>query len=150
VYLSDLRAVTVRAGPWPLSTNGVIAPERHPITVHGTRSPKGLGMHPPDAPSYAAASYRLDKQAAVFKAGVGLNDTVPGGRNQAVFEVYGDGQRLWQSAPVGKDTPLHECSLAVADVNVLELRVASRGSHFGMHAVWVEPRLLQRADTPDR
>jgi S1-C subfamily serine protease len=148
-FLSDLKEFDVRAGPWPLSKNGVIGPERNPIAVNGDRSPKGLGLHPPDRPGYAAVTYRLGKQAAVFKAGVALNDTAQIVFSQAVFEVYGDDQRLWQSAPMGKGVKAQECSVDVSGVDVLELRVSSLGSHFGLHAVWLEPRLLQKADTPD-
>jgi hypothetical protein len=148
-YLSDLREIDVRAGPWPLSKNGVIGPEKNPIAVGGVRSPKGLGLHPPDRPGYATVKYRLGKQAALFKAAVALNDTAQIVFSQAVFEVYGDDKRLWQSAPVGKGAKAQECSVDVAGVEVLELRVTSQGSHFGLHAVWVEPRLLQKADTLD-
>jgi S1-C subfamily serine protease len=148
-YLSDLKEIDVRAGPWPLSKNGLIGPEKNPIAVGGARSPKGLGLHPPDRPGYAAARYRLGKQAAVFKAAVALNDTAQLVASQAVFEVYGDDKRLWQSAPVGKGVKAQECSVDVSGVDVLELRVTSQGSHFGLHAVWLEPRLLQKADTPD-
>jgi hypothetical protein len=148
-YLSDLNEIDVRAGPWPLSKNGVIGPEKNPIAVGGVRSPKGLGLHPPDSPGYAAVKYRLGKQAAVFKAAVALNGTAQIVFSQAVFEVYGDDKRLWQSAPAGKDTRPQECSLDVGGVDMLELRVSSQGSHLGLHAVWLEPRLLQKADTPD-
>jgi hypothetical protein len=34
-------------------------------------------------------------------------------------------------------------------IRVLELRVQCRNFNQGVHAVWVEPRLLQTADTPD-
>jgi hypothetical protein len=150
VYLSDLDEIDVKAGPWPFSKSGVIGPGNNPIAVNGVASPKGLGLHPPDAPDYAAVRYRLGKQAAVFKAAVALNDTAQFVRSQAVFEVYGDAKRLWASAPAGKDTKPQECSVAVSGVDMLELRVTSAGSHFGLHAVWLEPRLLQKAETPDR
>jgi len=35
-------------------------------------------------------------------------------------------------------------------VDVLELRVIAPGHHIGLHAVWIEPRLLQKADTPNK
>jgi hypothetical protein len=148
-YLSDLIEFDSRIGPWPLSKNGVIGPENNAIEVGGVRSLKGLGMVPPDKPGLAYAKYRLGKKAAVFKAAVALNDNAKIVRDQAVFEVFGDDKRLWQSAPVGKGTKPQECSVDVSGVDVLELRVTSTGSHFGLHAVWLEPRLLQKADTPD-
>jgi hypothetical protein len=148
-YLSDFTEFESRIGPWPVSRNGVIGPDNNPIEVGGVRSPKGLGMVPPDKPGLAYAKYRLGKKAAVFKAAVALNDNAKIVRDQAVFEVFGDDKRLWQSAPVGKGTKAQECSVDVSGVDVLELRVTSTGSHFGLHAVWLEPRLLQKADTPD-
>jgi hypothetical protein len=150
LYLSDVDPFEVHPGPWPVSPGGVIGPDNNPITVAGVRSPKGLGMHPPDGPGAASARYRLGKKAAVFKAAVALNDTAQIVVSRAVFEVYGDGKLLWQSAAVGKGTPPQECRVDVSGVDVLELRVTSEGSHIGLHAVWVEPRLLQKADTPDR
>jgi hypothetical protein len=149
-FLSDLKPLEVHAGPWPLSTHGIIGPDNNAIVVRGVRSLNGLGLHPPDQPGYASASYHLGKQAALFKAAVAINDSAKHVHSQAVFEVYGDGKRLWQSEEVGKDTPPQECSVAVSGVEVLELRVASKGSHLGLHAVWLEPRLLQTADTPDK
>jgi hypothetical protein len=38
----------------------------------------------------------------------------------------------------------------VTGVDVLELRVHAQGSHWGLHAVWIEPRLLETADSQDR
>jgi hypothetical protein len=148
-YLSDLEELSTRNGPWMFSTNGVIAPEKKPIEVNGVRSPKGLGMHPPDAPGYANVTYRLDRQAALFKGAVALNDTATFIWSKAVFEVYGDGKRLWRSDPVNRARVLQEFRIPVGTVDVLELRVSSQGSHMGLHAVWLEPRLLQKADTPD-
>jgi hypothetical protein len=43
-----------------------------------------------------------------------------------------------------------EFSLKVAGVDVLELRVIAPGHHIGLHAVWIEPRLLQKSDNPDK
>jgi len=149
VWLSDMDPFEVRAGPWPPSGKGTIGPDRKPIEVDGVASPKGLGMHPPDNPGAAFARYRLGKQAAIFKTMVALNDTATIVQSQAVFEVYGDGKRLWQSGPVNKGTRAQECSVVVSEIDVLELRVSSQGSHLGLHAVWLDPRLLQAADTPD-
>src|SRR5207245_4439059 len=104
-------AFDVKDGPWPVSTHGVIGPANHEIKVDGIRSLNGIGMHPPNKPGYAAAKYRLDKRAAVFKSAVALNDTAQLVASQAVVEVYGDGKRLWQSTPVGKGTESEKCSI---------------------------------------
>ena len=35
-------------------------------------------------------------------------------------------------------------------VDVLDLRVVAQNSNHGLHAAWIEPRLLQKKDTPDK
>jgi hypothetical protein len=149
-YLADLAPFDVKAGPWPFHHNGDMG-DGHAIRVNDQPSPKVLGMHPPDHGSYAAAKFHLEKKAALLRAGVALDDTSSFIWSQAGFEVWGDGIRLWQSAPVGKARqPPQECDVDVTGVDVLELRVQSEGSHMGLHAVWIEPRVLQKRDTPDK
>jgi hypothetical protein len=148
-FLSRLSEFDVRAGPWPFAKNGNLQYGKSKIKVNGVHSPNGLSMHPPDN-GFSAAKYRLNKKAAVFKAAVALDDTVNLTRNPAVFQVLGDGKQLWESPPIEKGTPAKECSIDVNGVDVLELRVQAKGSHFGLHAVWIEPRVLQSAETPDK
>jgi hypothetical protein len=146
VDLADLPEFDARWGPWPFVKNGTVGNGR-PIQVKGVASSHGLGMHPPDPPGYAAVKYRLNRQAAVFAAAVALNDTAtdPKAGSAAVFEVFGDGRRLWESAPVGKAGQPQECRVDVRGVDVLELRVRAEGLYWSLHAVWVEPRILQKA-----
>jgi hypothetical protein len=149
VYLADLQEFGVRAGPWPFSKNGTVA-DGKPIEVARVRSPKGLSMHPPWAPKYAAARYRLGRQAAVFRASVAINDTSNWCFSPAVFTILADGKPLWQSSWIAHNhAHSQECSVDVSGVDVLELRVHCINGNDGVHAVWVEPRLLQAADTPD-
>ncbi|MBX9625744.1 MAG: NPCBM/NEW2 domain-containing protein, partial [Gemmataceae bacterium] len=142
VYLSDLPEAGVVKGTWPLGKEGDTGePLVGPIRVAGRFSPRGLGLHPPPAPGYAAVSYKLGKAAVRLKAGVALNDTAFALLTGPVFEVWGDGKRLWQSPPVeerGKPVP---CRVDLTGVDVLELRVTT-GRHFGVHAVWLDPRLI--------
>src|SRR5262249_21079580 len=98
----------------------------------------------------AAASYRLGMGAAVFKAVVAINDSSNWCWSPATFTVLGDGKALWKSKDLSHTTSrTQECSVDVSGVNVLELRVQVVNGSEGVHAVWVEPRLLQTADTPD-
>ena len=77
----------------------------------------------------------------MFKSAVALNDTCEP-VSAVVFEVLGDDKSLWKSSPIGKARQLQECAVDVTGVDVLELRVTSQGSHWGLHAVWLEPRLV--------
>lgn len=147
-YLSDLTEIDSRAGPWPFAKNGDTG-NGEAITVNGETSPKGLGLHPPTQGA-AAVAYRLDKKAAVFKGGVALDDRSNIILGQAIFEIRGDGKRLWRSKPINTARAQQDFSIKVAGMTVLELRVISPGNHLGLHAVWIEPRLLQKSDMPDK
>ena len=148
-FLSDLPENVIKLGERRFTKNGDLDEGRSKIKVNGVPSPKGLNMHPPDK-GYMAVSYRLDKKAAVVKAAVALNDKVQKPRNPAVFEVLGDGKSLWESQPIDKGTPQEECRIDVSGVLELELRVHAKPSNWDLWAVWIEPRLLESADTPDK
>ena len=145
----DLEEFGVVSGPWPFSKAGNVGDGR-PIRVGGVRSPKGLGMHPPVAPGFASVRYRLGKQAALFRAVVAINDTTTWCWSPAVFTVYEDGRPLWESAAIAHNHAHSQaCSVDVSGVDELELRVRCINGNQGVHAVWVEPRLLQKANAPD-
>ncbi|HEV2949433.1 MAG TPA: NPCBM/NEW2 domain-containing protein, partial [Gemmataceae bacterium] len=149
-FLTDLGEIEVKAGPWPLGKNGDTG-NNEPIMVNGIPSKKGLGLHPP-VQGQASACYRLDKKAAVCKGAVALDDRSKTTNFwEAIFEVHGDGKLLWKSNAVktSRIKP-QEFSVNVSDVDVLELRVVAPGHNIELHAVWVDPRVLQKKDTPDK
>ena len=148
-FLSDLEEFDVKSGMLPFRKNGDLG-DGKPIVVAGVPSPKGIGMHPPWAPDYAAAKFRLGKEAAVFKAVAALNDPVTWNWSPATFTVLGDGRELWKSGPISfTHLRSHSCTVDVTGVDVLELRVQAANGANGTVAVWVEPRVLRRADTPE-
>jgi hypothetical protein len=158
-FLSDMEEFDVKSGELVFSKNGKIVVgvdstrsgtrvREAGILVGGVLSPKGIGM-PPPSNGTASAKYRLDREAAVFKAKAALNDGAEGFFGPAFFEVLGDGLTLWKSGPVQKRGDVKECTVDVTDVRILELRVTSPQFNHGLHAVWLDPRILRRADTPD-
>jgi hypothetical protein len=151
VFLNDMQEFGVKNGPWPFSKNGRTGkPDSERIHVGGKEFPKALGMHPPNAPDYAAAKFRLGKQAALFRARVALDDACGFVFDGAYFEVWGDGKKLWETQIIQKPKSVVNCELKVTDVDVLELRVRAHQNHIGLHAVWLDPRVLKAADTPDK
>ena len=151
VFLNDVQEFGVKNGPWPFSKNGLTGkPDSERIHVGGKEFPKGLGMRPPNAPDYAAAKFRLGKQAAVFRAKVALDDACGFVFDGAYFEVWGDGKKLWETQIIQKPKTVVNCELKVTGVDVLELRVRAHQNHIGLHAVWLDPRVLKAADTPDK
>jgi hypothetical protein len=148
-YLTDLTEVEIKPGPWPLGKNGDTG-NGEAITVNGETSKKGLGLHPPSQGN-AGVRYRLDKKAAVLKGAVALDDRSDPIVGTAVFEIRGDGKRLWRSKPVNKShIEPQEFSVNVSSVTILDLYVIAVGNHIGLHAVWIDPRLLQKKDTEDK
>jgi hypothetical protein len=140
-YVAELAEFDVKPGPWPFANNGATGdPKGVPITIDGVPSPKGLGMHPPLSGA-ASAKFKLGKNATMFKSFYGLNDTSRP-LSGVVFEVLGDGKSLWKSDIVNKVREPKYCVADLANVDVMELRVQCLGIHTGMHAVWIEPRVV--------
>jgi NPCBM/NEW2 domain len=145
-YLADMPEFDAVVGkPWTFAKDGTTGdPEKHsPIKVGGFASPKGLGMHPPEA-TFSKVKYKLDRKAQRFKSVGAVSDSSTLLFSPVYFEVWGDGQRLWQSERITQDKQIRECSIDVSDVDVLELRAVAVGHHTGLHAVWLEPRVLMK------
>lgn len=141
-YLADLKPMEVKNGPWRVANDGSVGnPFRWPIEVNKVKSPKGIGMHPPEN-GYACAKYRLDGRAKKLETKVALNDTATDMKNPVRFVVLGDGKELWQSPPIDKTGVAVPCDVDLTGVDLLELQTHALGSHWGLHAVWIEPKLL--------
>src|SRR5262249_16566420 len=97
----------------------------------------------------AVVKFRLYGEAARFKAKAAINDTAGRIASSAIFEVLGNGNPLWTSGPLDRAGRSRDCSIDVTGVDVLELRVRATGPSQELHAVWMEPRVLQTSDTPD-
>ncbi len=144
-FLTDLPEFDVQMGPWQFGKHGDLgAPGGKRITVQGRLSDKGLGVHPWDR-STTSVRYRLGRTALAFRAAVALNDTAENfGDHGVIFEVLGDGRSLAVSRPIKARDDFDTCHLDVRGIDVLELRATTTGSHFGCHAVWLDPRVIRR------
>jgi len=143
VYLTDLEEFDVQAGACPIGKNGELGNGSR-IVVQGKESKKGLGMHPPQPPAVAKASYRLGKQRAILRGGAALNDTADSPWGAAIFIIRADGQELWKSPPLKSRGQVKEFQLDLNGVDVLEFSVIAEGHNHYVHAVWVEPRLTTK------
>jgi hypothetical protein len=147
-FLCDLQPFDTLTGPFPIKKADIGG---KPIKVGGVLSPNGLSMHPPAAPGYASAKYRLGGEAELFKATVAINDSTDWCWSPATFTVWGDGKELWRSKEIAHNhARSQECHVLIKGVEILELRVQVPNLNTGVHAVWVEPRVLQTADAPDK
>ncbi|MEF2278522.1 NPCBM/NEW2 domain-containing protein [Deinococcus sp. YIM 134068] len=145
-FLSDL--------PWTLAQNNWGPIERdlsngekalgdgRALTVGGQTFTKGLGVH-----AVATVAYALGARCTTFTAQVGLDDEV-GDRGSVVFQVFGDGVKLYES-PVRRGVdPALPVSVNVSGVQELRLVTDSAGDGASYdHADWAEARVSCATDT---
>jgi len=142
-FLKSLEPVASANWPLPPTPDGKSMPNPFRIiSVNGTVSPNGIGMHPSFA-GPASVSYSLGKRYRTFETKVGLNDSSPGSDSPMTFYVYGDGNLLWKSKPVEAPQDLQECKISVQGVNALKLEVNAFGKARGAHGAWLEPALTE-------
>ena len=138
-YLSDLE--------WTYSVNGWGPVERDqelggikpgdgaPLSLNGTRYAKGLGMNSP-----ALVRYRMGKRCQKLIAEIGLDDSA-GPEGSAVFQVWADGEKLFDSGVVTKVTPPRHLDLDVTGRSDLRLWVGEVEDIGQDHADWADAQL---------
>ncbi len=135
VYLSDLHWTYATNGFGPVEldqTNGEDLPlDGAPVRLRGAAYDKGLGVHGP-----SLIRYRLGQRCSRFVADVGIDDDQDG-RGSAQFEVWADGERLFQSGVVTGASPARHVDVSVSSKRDLRLFVGIGGDDYALdHAVW--------------
>jgi alpha-galactosidase len=138
-YLSDL--------PWTYAANGWGPVERdqelgddqasdgQPLALGGVRYAKGLGTNSP-----SLVRYRLGKACQSFSADIGIDD-LTGDGGSAVFQVWADGEKLFDSGLVLGSTPPRHIDVDVTGRTELRLFVGEVDT-FGLdHGNWADARL---------
>ncbi|OLV17044.1 NPCBM/NEW2 domain-containing protein [Deinococcus marmoris] len=144
VVLSGLPYVSATNGWGPVEfdrSNGEQAQfDGKPLTIGGQVFAGGLGMH---ASSTIAAglNYDLGGACATFTASIGIDDEV-GDRGSVVFQVYGDGQKLFDSGVVRGSDAARSISVDVKNVGALRLALTDAGDTMNFdHADWADAKL---------
>jgi alpha-galactosidase len=134
VYLSDLRWSYVSNGYGPVEldrTNGEDrALDGQPIRLRQREHIKGLGVHAP-----SLIRYRLGRACTRFSADVGIDDDQHG-RGSVHFEVWADGERLFQSGVLTGTSPALPIDLNVTGRRELRLFVGPGEDYALDHSVW--------------
>ncbi|MCU1326207.1 MAG: hypothetical protein JWN34_1577, partial [Bryobacterales bacterium] len=111
-YLSDLNATATVNGWGPIEkdmSNGEnAAGDGRPITIRGTVFSKGLGTH-----AGSDVRYNLGGSCSLFSATIGIDDEATSGPSSVVFQVWGDGVKLYDSG-----TLVNTAAPLVANVNL--------------------------------
>ncbi|MCU1328812.1 MAG: hypothetical protein JWN34_4182 [Bryobacterales bacterium] len=135
---------------WVSSTNGWGPAERNtsngeaaagdgrPISLNAVKYAKGLGVH-----AGSSIQYNLSGGGcSIFAATVGIDDEVPAGAGSVVFQVWGDGVKLYESARLVSGNKAVPFSVSVAGRTALVLTVTDSGDGPNYdHADWANPQL---------
>jgi len=138
-YLSDL--------PWTYAANGWGPVERdqelgdraagdgQPLSLGGTRYDKGLGTNSP-----ALVRYLLGKRCSRFSADIGIDDRA-GAIGSAVFQVWADNGKIFDSGTMLRATPPRHIDLDVSGRTEIRLFVGEVDDIGQDHADWADARL---------
>ena len=127
-------ALEFRGGAFPLSALGPLHANQNvgrpriarnmigsPLRIGQTGFENGLGVF-----ANSLLEYSVNGQFQKFRAKYGI-DAATDGRGSVVFEVWGDGKKLWNSALVSGFDPVRDTSVDIAGVQRLRLVVTDAG-----------------------
>ena len=138
-YLSEL--------PWTYAANGwgpverdqevgqAAADDGAPLTLGGQRFAKGLGVNSP-----SLVRYRLGKRCRSFNAWIGIDD-VTAGAGSAIFQVWADGDKLFDSGVMNGGTAPRHIEVDVSGRSEFRLWVGEVDDFGQDHADWADARL---------
>src|SRR5437867_3434502 len=105
------------------------------LTLNGVPYLRGFGGHAP-----SALEFRPNGSCQTFTAEVGVDDEV-GTLGSVLFQVWGDGQNLYEGGVMTGETPTENVNVSIAGVRSLRLQIVSVDSTADDHADWANPRI---------
>ncbi|MBC7330012.1 NPCBM/NEW2 domain-containing protein [bacterium] len=135
IYLDSLEPVEARQDWGELRRNASV--QGNPMQIGSRIFSRGLGTH-----ANSRIVYKLGGRYKRFTAYVGADKEVVG--NTVVFEVWGDGRKLWESGVMTVNDGAKMVDLEISGVDILELRVGDAGDGINAdHADWAEAILYE-------
>ncbi|MBI5722371.1 MAG: NPCBM/NEW2 domain-containing protein [Planctomycetes bacterium] len=115
------------------------------IRIHGVAYSTGLGVYP-----LSVAKFDLGMKYKTFISDIGIDD-MTGGNYSAVFEVWADDVKLYESGNVRGGMAAKRVSVDVAGKQELKLVVKGGDTgNNGSYACWAGPRLIKDPDAAKR
>jgi glucose/arabinose dehydrogenase len=141
IYLSDLTPGYQLNGWGPYErdrSNGELGGrDGLPLSLNGMVYAKGLGVH-----ADSELSYDLNGRFSRFLADLGVDDEV-GALGSVIFQVFADGEKLYESEVLTGESPPVPIELDVTGRRELRLIVLrANGENSYDHADWANARLL--------
>lgn len=140
-FLSDLTWTYAVSGFGPVeldTSNGESAAgDGAPMRLRGAAYEKGVGAHAP-----SLIRYRLGQRCSRFVSDIGIDDETKGLGN-ASFEVWADGERLFESGIVTGKTPARRVELDLTGKRELRLFVSVGEDDYNHdHVDWAGARVF--------
>jgi len=134
VYLSDLDWTSAHTD-WG-SVNKDTSVDGNPLTIDGNTYIKGIGTH-----AGSEIIYDLNGAYTSFYSHVGVDDEV-GANATIVFEVYGDGNKIYDSGTMRHDDSFKEVHVNITGMNELKLKITDAGDGINSdHGDWADAKL---------
>ncbi|MCU1328810.1 MAG: hypothetical protein JWN34_4180 [Bryobacterales bacterium] len=140
-YVSDLTWTSMINGWGPAErdqSNGESSPgDGRPLSIRGTTFTKGLGVH-----AASDIRYAIGGSCSGFSAVVGIDDEVAAGFGSVIFQVWGDGNKLFESGLLTRASPALPINVNTTGRNQLQLVVTDGGDGVSYdHADWADAKL---------
>ncbi len=135
VYLDELNLSAMECG-WgsPAARKSV---DGNSLKVGGQAYERGVGTH-----AVSTFLLHVDGTGRRFRASVGLDDEVGGGKGSITFIVLGDKRTLWESPVMKQGDKPANCDIDISGVTLLGLLVTNGGDNIDYdHADWCDATL---------
>jgi alpha-galactosidase len=106
-----------------------------PLTIRGKTYAKGLGVHAP-----AAVEFRANGSCSRLTAEIGIDDEV-GGAGSAVFQVWADGRRLYDSGLLTGTAAAAAIDVSIAGATSVRLQTMAYETTASDDADWADARV---------
>src|SRR5439155_1729555 len=123
-YLSDQPWTSMANENGPverdMSNGGSGVGDGRALSLNGSRHAKGLGTWAP-----SAMEFRPDGSCSTFTAVIGIDDEV-GSRGSVIFQVWGDGRKIFDSGVMTGTTPAQNLQVDLSGIRSLRREPRSR------------------------
>jgi alpha-galactosidase len=140
VYLSDLSWTYAANGWGPVERDQEVgdtgAQDGASLSIAGQQFAKGLGTNSP-----SLVRYRLGQHCRELTAAIGIDDS-SGGAGTAIFQVWADGEKLFDSGVIEGGQPASAIRVDVAGKNEVRLWVGEVDDFGQDHADWADAQLV--------
>ena len=152
-FVTDLPYVVDNTNPSSVekdkSNNTDAVGDGNAITLGGVQYTKGFGVDPDSPATNVQIRVPLNGNYQYFMSDIGIDDEV-GTYGSAVFQVWADGAKLYDSGVMYGATATKSVKVDVSGKNELKLIVTNAGDNSDEdHGDWAAPRLTPKVNPSD-